>query len=333
MISYAQNFEDVMLNRVFRGRSSGFYVDVGAMDPTDGSVTKEFYDRGWSGMNIEPDLRFHTKLISERVRDVNLSTAVGETDEVRPIYFFESQGISTFNTRFRDYFAERGFSWTEVDCEVTTLAEVCTKHVSGPIDFLKIDAEGWEGPIVRGGDWSRFRPTVLVIEATQPYSHTPAWHEWEPFITHECGYVFVYFDGLNRFFVRQEDRDLGSLFAYPPNVLDDFQSYATVRAEQRADAATTRLEQLKSVASAQSTTPANGRKNLEVLQGVLKRQGRQLRSLVEERRRMVSQIESLHVRIDELQQKLASLESELLEARLWVGRLSEKLASHGDHAR
>ena len=33
MISYAQNFEDVMLARVFAGRSDGFYVDVGAADP------------------------------------------------------------------------------------------------------------------------------------------------------------------------------------------------------------------------------------------------------------------------------------------------------------
>jgi len=52
MISYAQNFEDVMLNRVFRDRVDGFYVDFGAADPVNLSVTKWFYDLGWTRGNI-----------------------------------------------------------------------------------------------------------------------------------------------------------------------------------------------------------------------------------------------------------------------------------------
>src|SRR5438477_8765804 len=40
MISYAQNFEDVLLARVFSAQTTGFYVDVGAHDPEIFSVTK-----------------------------------------------------------------------------------------------------------------------------------------------------------------------------------------------------------------------------------------------------------------------------------------------------
>ena len=57
-ISYAQNFEDVMLRRVFAELDTGFYIDVGANDPSADSVTKAFYDAGWHGINIEP-LRNH----------------------------------------------------------------------------------------------------------------------------------------------------------------------------------------------------------------------------------------------------------------------------------
>jgi hypothetical protein len=53
-ISYAQNFEDVMLWRALKGLKKGFYIDVGAHDPEVDSVTKAFYDRGWCGINIEP---------------------------------------------------------------------------------------------------------------------------------------------------------------------------------------------------------------------------------------------------------------------------------------
>jgi hypothetical protein len=40
MLTYAQNFEDVMLARLFGEQSSGFYIDIGAWHPTELSVTK-----------------------------------------------------------------------------------------------------------------------------------------------------------------------------------------------------------------------------------------------------------------------------------------------------
>src|SRR5438876_9312099 len=65
LISYAQNFEDVMLGRVFAGRKTGFYVDVGAADPVNLSVTKWFYDLGWSGLNIEPNRPLFERLATD----------------------------------------------------------------------------------------------------------------------------------------------------------------------------------------------------------------------------------------------------------------------------
>jgi hypothetical protein len=50
-VSYAQNYEDVILWRAFRDLERGFYVDVGAADPEALSGTHAFYGRGWSGMN------------------------------------------------------------------------------------------------------------------------------------------------------------------------------------------------------------------------------------------------------------------------------------------
>ena len=54
MITYAQNFEDVMLERALKSVSAGTYIDVGAWHPEFDSVTRHFYERGWSGINIEP---------------------------------------------------------------------------------------------------------------------------------------------------------------------------------------------------------------------------------------------------------------------------------------
>ena len=48
-VSYAQNFEDVMLWRALKHVENGFYVDIGAQDPLVDSVSLAFYEHGWQG--------------------------------------------------------------------------------------------------------------------------------------------------------------------------------------------------------------------------------------------------------------------------------------------
>ncbi|MGA8599124.1 MAG: FkbM family methyltransferase [Bryobacteraceae bacterium] len=232
MISYAQNFEDVMLHRVFEGRKDGFYIDVGACDPVVESVTKFFYDEGWSGINLEPNEWFYSKLLADRPRDINLNLAVGEREECRPFYVFEQIGNSTFEEASRDRYVEKGFGAEQKTVHVTTLAAVCRDYVRRPIDFLKVDCEGWEKFVLRGADWDRFRPIVVIVEATEPGTTTPAWPDWEPYLIETARYEKVYFDGLNRFYVRREYADLRCRFEAPPNVFDDFKLHTLQAAEE-----------------------------------------------------------------------------------------------------
>jgi FkbM family methyltransferase len=230
MISYAQNFEDVMLARAFRDRNGpGFYIDVGAMDPVHHSVTKYFYDLGWHGINVEPNAGFYRRLCADRPRDISLNAGLGEREETRKFYCVDRYGLSTFSERVRDDLARRSVAYETIENRITTLSRVCRDHASGDIDFLKIDAEGWEGPIIRGGDWAAFRPIIVVVEAIEPGLRTPAWSEWDHLLT-GARYIFVYCDGLNRFYVREENGRLKDRFAYPPNVFDGFTPYETVAA-------------------------------------------------------------------------------------------------------
>jgi hypothetical protein len=272
--------------------------------------------------------------VAERTRDINLSVALGEVQEIRPICLFEDQGVSTFNKVFRDYFAERGLSWTEMPCQVTTLGEICREFVTSPIDFLKIDAEGWEGPILRGADWDNFRPTVLVIEATLPYSHTAAWHDWEPFLIGRCGYHFVYFDGLNRFYVRRESTELEPLFAYPPNVLDQFQVYATAQAERRSAEARLKIDQANANIEAQQQDLTQRieieRKlcaEITYLQSRLDQRALEFDRLQSELLERTATAESLLDQLEHARQRSTDLERLLIESRLWVGQLSQALAA------
>ena len=91
---------------------------------------------------------------------------------------------------------------------VTTLAALCERHAPGEIDFLKIDVEGAERDVLAGGDWQRFRPKVVVLEALAPVTLAPAWEAWEPLLTGN-GYRFAFFDSLNRYYVADEHRRAG----------------------------------------------------------------------------------------------------------------------------
>ena len=99
LISYAQNFEDVMLARVFAGRDNGFYVDVGAADPINLSVTKWFYDLGWSGLNIEPNKQLFGRLVADRPRDINLDCGVGAVASEAEFLELEVGELSSFDPR------------------------------------------------------------------------------------------------------------------------------------------------------------------------------------------------------------------------------------------
>ena len=236
MISYAQNFEDVMLARVFSGRTDGFYVDVGAGDPANLSVTKWFYDLGWSGINIEPNRSLFKKLAAERARDVNLECGAGASHKRAQFMEMPIPELSSFDSRVQASAEEHKIVGTTRTVRVVPLTEILDQYADGRhIDFLKIDVEGWEWEVLCGLDLEKYRPTVMLVEATRPETRIESQLEWEGDLI-AARYTFVYFDGINRFYLANEHLHLKEHFLLPPNIFDDPQPAALVRALKVSEA-------------------------------------------------------------------------------------------------
>jgi FkbM family methyltransferase len=244
-ITYAQNFEDVILWRALKHVDRGFYVDCGAFHPARDSVTKAFYDRGWRGINIEPIPSLLQEFVVQRPFDTNLAIAVSDGSEGAELYEIADTGLSTlFRTIARQHI-EAGFDTQVFNVPTTTLSDVLRQFAPSDIHFLKIDVEGAEHLVLRAAGFDRFRPWIVLVEATHPMTQQPRHEAWEATLLN-AGYDFAYFDGLNRFYVAKEHSELSKLIAVPPNVFDDFVRVDQIEAEQaleRVEQALERAEQ------------------------------------------------------------------------------------------
>jgi FkbM family methyltransferase len=221
-ISYAQNNEDVLLWRALGHIEGGFYIDVGANDPVEDSVTKAFYDAGWSGINIEPLPSLHQPFLDARARDTNLALAAGAAEGELTLYDIPAaHGWASAAPAVAEAHRAEGLEVAELTVPVRTLAAICAEHVKGHVHFLKIDVEGFEGEVLRGMDFARWRPWVLVVEATLPNSRVCAHGAWEHLVIGQR-YRFAWFDGLNRYYVAEEHAELMAAFVVQPNFFDDF---------------------------------------------------------------------------------------------------------------
>jgi FkbM family methyltransferase len=219
-VSYAQNYEDVVLARVLADVRDGFWIDVGAQDPRMDSVTCAFAERGWRGINLEPVPHWHARLAAARPRDVNLCLAAGDRDGVMRLFEVADSGLSTGSPEFAARYRADGRAVRELEVPVRTLAALCAEHVRGPVHFLKVDAEGAEAEVLRGMDFAAVRPWVVLVEATAPNSRVSLHDQWEPDLLAQR-YAFAYGDGINRYYLAEEHAGLAPRFG-PPTVFDDF---------------------------------------------------------------------------------------------------------------
>jgi len=194
-ISWAQNSEDVILKRIFGHQTKGFWIDIGANHPLRDSVTKNLYDSGWSGINVEPIPYFFDLLEMHRIRDVNLRCAVGaEKGKISFCLNLRNLDLSHIDQGNGD--DKEDDLYSVIDVPITTINEIFWSSVppERSVDFLKIDVEGFEVEVLRGCDLKLIKPKLVLVETSTSTRDT---------VIEMCvseGLIHCHWDGVNDWF-------------------------------------------------------------------------------------------------------------------------------------
>ena len=171
--SYAQEEQDLIASKFFSliHPSHNIFLDIGAFDGIGFSNSRLFFERGWSGVCVEPVLKNYNKLkaLYENTNVITVQAAAtdyeGEiTLNVATIPWAKEWGSDVSSTS--DDALERwpDYEWEKEIVKATTIDKILEDNQVSHVDFVSIDVEGHELSVLRGFDLQKFNPQLLVVE-------------------------------------------------------------------------------------------------------------------------------------------------------------------------
>ena len=156
-IHYGEFGEDILINRILKNIKIGRYVDVGCYHPFKGSLTVQLYKRGWRGINIDLSKSSIDLFNLVRKKDINLNIAVsdfnGQTN------YFENSPINQQNSLIKSNDSQK---MIKTDCK--NLNFILGENKFEKFEYLNIDVEGNENNVIKGIDFSKYRPILITVE-------------------------------------------------------------------------------------------------------------------------------------------------------------------------
>ena len=159
----SQQEEEKLVREFFQGDDFGFYVEVGANHPTDGSQTWHLEQHGWTGVLVEPQPDLAAFLVTLRKTAKVFPVACTSPDNAGQMMSLHVDGARSGLNRERMAPGSRA-AYT-IAVPTRTLDSVLEEaQAPAPIDLLSVDVEGHELEVLSGFDFQRWQPLLLLIE-------------------------------------------------------------------------------------------------------------------------------------------------------------------------
>lgn len=184
--SKSQVGQDKILDEnVFKGKTNGFFVEVGALDGFGASNTFFFEkERNWSGILIEPNpIEFNKMInidrplsikencaISDNEMDINFLSIEGPCNVLSGIMeFYNPQHIERINRELNMYSSypighELYSNKQVIQMKAVKLQTLFDKYNIKDIDLISIDVEGAEMQVLKSIDFDKVNINCFLIE-------------------------------------------------------------------------------------------------------------------------------------------------------------------------
>ena len=163
--TYSLFKEDLFIQKYFKDKNKGFYIDVGSYHPLEGNNTQILYKKGWNGMNFDIN-EYSIEIFNFlRKRDINIKSGISnKKTRIKMFYRKKINMLNTVNKNFARKNFKNGFKEKLVN--VNTLNYFMEKNFkkSKKIDFLNIDVEGDEIKVLKSLNFKKYTPNLICIE-------------------------------------------------------------------------------------------------------------------------------------------------------------------------
>ena len=163
--SYAISNVDLIIDRIFKKRKKGIYIDVGCNHPIKFNNTYLLYKRGWNGINIDSDIKSINEFQKLRKDDYNISSLVSNSRKKINYYFYHDR--SALNTVDKKLVNSRKTKPTKIiKMETSTLENILKESPfnNKKINLLSIDIENHEYEALRNFQFKKYKIDMIVTE-------------------------------------------------------------------------------------------------------------------------------------------------------------------------
>jgi FkbM family methyltransferase len=159
----SQQEEEKLVRDFFDGETKGFFVEVGANHPTEGSQTWHLEQIGWTGVLVEPQPDLAAFLVTARKNARVFATACTSPDNAGQSLPLHVDGARS--ALDPDRMAPGARADYMISVPTRTLDSILHEaDAPVPLELLSIDVEGHEIEVLRGFDFAHWQPLLILVE-------------------------------------------------------------------------------------------------------------------------------------------------------------------------
>ena len=170
-----ENHEKQLIRDFFDQQTNGFFVDVGANDPTSIMSQSHHLEStlAWTGILVEPNPQLAQRCRELRSRSTTFECACVDLEDHPSLTLYiplknghEMDLHASIDKNIDDFNYQQH---KEVTVKARTLNSMLGEVSAGEIDLLSIDVEGAELQVLKGLDFAKYQPKLILLEDKHLY--------------------------------------------------------------------------------------------------------------------------------------------------------------------